>query len=203
MIIAGIDYSLSCPSVCVHNTSDGQLSFDTVRFYVNQERITKKEQEYRNVTDFRNIFFSERLTNPGTSDTVRYQMLADWTLSILWQERVEFVSLEGYALGAKGLVFNIAEATGLLKYYLQLAGIGYISIPPSVNKKSFTGKGNANKALMIEIFRQKTGIDIANLVFPKKDPKKEFTGSPISDIVDSYSLIETYFKETNYGSRNS
>lgn len=44
---------------------------------------------------------------------------------------------------------------------------------------------------MIDTFNQIHGINIAEQLGHKKD----FTGSPVSDIVDSYSLINTFLKE--------
>lgn len=188
MIIAGIDYSLTCPAICVHNTDNGPLSFNTCRFYFNQQSCTKKEEIRRNELILDNIFWPKRII---TNDEIqRYICLADWAMSVIMLENVNIVSLEAYALGAKGLVFNIAEATGILKYFLTVSGIPYKTFPPTLNKKSFSGKGNANKEKMILSFNEKNSINIAETFGLKKD----FTGSPISDIVDSYSLVETYLR---------
>lgn len=189
-IIAGIDYSLTCPSICVYNTEEGQFSLKTCRFYFNQQSSTNKIRAKRYETlNSLNIFESIRFSNDN--ETIRYYLLADWALSVLISENVDTVSLEAYALGATGRVFNIAEATGILKHYLFTLGIHVYTFPPSQNKKIFSGKGNANKALMIDTFNQIHGINIAEQLGHKKD----FTGSPVSDIVDSYSLINTFLKE--------
>lgn len=190
MIIAGIDYSLTCPSICVYNTEEGRFSLKTCRFYFNQQSSTNKIRAKRYETlKSLNIFESIRFSNDN--ETIRYYLLADWALSVLISENVDTVSLEAYALGATGRVFNIAEATGILKHYLFTLGIQVYTFPPSQNKKNFSGKGNANKALMIDTFNQINGINIAEQLGHKKD----FTGSPVSDIVDSYSLINTFLKE--------
>lgn len=188
MVIAGIDYSITCPSVCIHDTDLGPLSFDTCCFYFNQDSITKKEAKRRETLCFPNIFWSTRfLTN---SPEERYYYLADWALSICLENKVSVAVLEAYALGAKGLIFNIAEATGILKHYLYRNGIQLVLYPPTENKKSFSGKGNANKELMISTFNERNKINIQEHF----GYQKEFTGSPISDIVDSYSLLDTYLK---------
>ena len=188
MILAGIDYSITCPSICVYNIDSGPWSFEKVSFYFNQDSITKKEQSRRKTLELPNIFWSERFLT--SSDEQRYYYLADWALSICLESNIDIAILEAYALGAKGRVFNIAEATGLLKHYLFRNGIQIVTYPPTENKKSFSGKGNANKQLMIESFNQKNSINIAEHF----GYDFLFTGSPISDIVDSYSLIDTYLK---------
>lgn len=190
MVLAGIDYSISCPSICIHNTESGPLSFENCCFYFNQESITKKEASRRESLSFPNIFWSPRFLTDNPE--LRYYYLVDWALSICLESNVSVAILEAYALGAKGLIFNIAEATGILKHYFFRNGIQLILIPPTENKKSFSGKGNANKQLMIETFNQKNGINISKHF----GYDSIFTGSPISDIVDSYSLIDTYLKRS-------
>lgn len=187
-VITGIDYSISCPCLCVY-TDNKPLSFENVSFYFNQESITKKEQSRRKTLEFPNIFWSERFLT--SNDEQRYYYLADWALSICLERHIDIAILEAYALGAQGRVFNIAEATGLLKHYLFRTGIQIVTYPPTFNKKSFSGKGNANKEKMIDTFNQKNKINIAESMGYKSD----YFGSPISDIVDSYSLIDTFLKE--------
>ena len=190
MVIAGIDYSISSPAITIYSTKSGPLSFQNCCFYFNQEFSTKKEAKRRESLSFPNIFWSPRfLTNTPEE---RYYMLADWATSIILENKVSVAVFEAYALHAKGKVFNIAEATGLLKHYLYRAGVQLVLYSPTENKKSFSGKGNAGKDLMIETFNQKNGMNISEHF----GYDCLFTGSPISDIVDSYSLIDTYLKES-------
>lgn len=197
MKIAGIDYSISCPSICIYDTNKSFI-YKNCDFYINQQNVSKKEQNRRDNLRLNNIFLSHRLDS--SFDEERYFFLADWVLSILIINNVNIVAIENYALGAKGKVFNIAEATGLLKHYLYLNNIKIFTYTPSFNKKTFSGKGNANKEYMISVFNEKNNINISEELGFKKD----FTSSPISDIVDSYSLIETYIKESQiyYGKNN-
>ena len=189
MILAGIDYSISSPAITIYNTESGPLCFENCNFYFNQESITKKESKRRTEISFQNIFWSQRFLTDTPEE--RYYMLADWATSIILENKVSVAVFEAYALHAKGKIFNIAEATGLLKHYLFRNGIQLVLISPTENKKSFSGKGNANKQLMIETFNQKNGINISEHF----GYDSFFTGSPISDIVDCYSLIDTYLKE--------
>ena len=59
------------------------------------------------------------------------------------------VVLEGYAMGGKGRVFDIAEMGGVLKWRLRLANIPLSIVPPTSRAKFITGKGNANKAMVV------------------------------------------------------
>jgi Holliday junction resolvasome RuvABC endonuclease subunit len=191
MIIAGIDFSITCPSICVYNDVL-PFGFENCIFYFNQQNVSLKELKRREEHTVKNIFSCPRiLTN---TEEMRYYYLIDWAMLVILENQVEIVSLEDYALGAKGKVFNIAEVTGLLKHYLFLQNIPVYKYPPTYNKKVFSGKGNANKGVMIDTFNQKNHINISNMFGLSED----YTGSPISDIVDSYSLIETYIqsKET-------
>lgn len=93
----------------------------------------------------------------------------------------DHVVLEGYAMGAKGLVFHIGENTGVLKNRLWRAGVMYDAVSPSVIKKHATGKGNADKAAMNEAFVKLTGIDLK-----KKMEISEKNWSPSGDVIDAF-----------------
>ncbi len=78
----------------------------------------------------------------------------------------EQVAIEGYAFGAKGKVFHIAENTGVLKYRLHQTGIPVEVIPPSAVKKQAAGKGNANKEEMYKAFVKETQIKLQDIISP-------------------------------------
>lgn len=189
MILAGIDYSITCPAICIHSTESGPLSYNTVEWYFNQDGLTQKEKKRRQTLILPRIHWDFR--EPTTTDESRYELLAKGFLITLLVHSVELVVLEGYAMGAKGKVFNIAEATGVLKHLIHSHGIQIYTIPPKQNKKIFTGNGNANKDLMVQTFNQMNGMDISvEFGYPKG-----LTASPISDMIDSYALIYSYLKE--------
>lgn len=191
MILAGIDYSITCPAACIHDTESGPLSYETAVWYFNQDGLTQKEMKRRQKLFLPRIHWNFR--HPTETDESRYELLAEGFLTTLIAHSVELVILEGYAMGAKGRVFNIAEATGVLKHMLHSHGIRIHSMAPTQNKKLFTGTGNANKDLMVQTFNQMNGMDISvEFGYPEG-----LTVSPISDIVDSYALIYSYLKEGN------
>ena len=186
-IIASIDYSISCICICIANISH-KLCFENCNFYFNQEHVSQKELKRRKSLSFSNIFWSPRILTNSLEE--RYYVLADWALSICLENKISVAVLEAYALGAKGRTFDIAEATGLLKHYFYRNNIPIILITPTKNKKTFSGKGNAGKSLMIDTFNKRNGMNISeHFGYPK-----EFIGSPISDIVDCYSLFSTAYQ---------
>lgn len=179
MIVAGIDYSLTSPSICVIDADIWQ--FDKCEFYY----IVKKEKNV--VTDGRQFFgtvYPEYLC-----DAHRYDNLTNWSLDILMDSHVEKVFMEGYAFNAVGRIFQIAENTGMLKHSMWKNKIPYDVFPPSLIKKFATTKGNANKEAMYESFLEETGIDIRK----KLDIRSEKQWNPLSDIVDAYYIAKCGF----------
>lgn len=173
--IAGIDYSLCGPCICVFE-GGAKFSFDECCFYYLTD--TKKYAKSF-MSSIHGDMFSE-----WNQDMERYQSIADWAVDIL--KDCTQVALEGYAYSATGKVFHIAENTGVLKYKLYQEGIPTTIIPPTEVKKFASGKGNADKLQMHEAFFCETGIDLKKLI----SPDKKDIGSPVSDIVDAYYITK-------------
>jgi hypothetical protein len=178
MLIAGIDYSLTSPSICVFNSTE-EFTFKRCAFYFLSD-VKKNQQMF--VTNIKGEAFHD-----WDSDFSRYENISDWAMEYL--TGCEQISIEGYAFGAKGKVFHIAENTGVLKYRLHQAGIPVEVIPPSAVKKQASGKGNANKEEMYKAFVKETGVMLQGIISPgKKD-----IGNPVSDIVDSYFICKALY----------
>lgn len=186
MIYGGIDYSITCPSLCIYDDSLGAFSHNTCKYYFQQYNVSDREIERRRELKLENIYPSVQYK--WKDDYHRFFGLADWFLSILIQYRVEVVAMEDYALGAHGKVFNIAECTSFLKNFMMLTGIKFYTFPPCYVKKTFTGKGNAVKEDMGAEYKKKYGVDVSSLL-----EKQDDWASPISDIVDSHAMLYTYF----------
>jgi hypothetical protein len=173
MTIIGIDYSLSCPCVCVSNNKtfmDNYFYFlsDVKRHHGLAINILGDPHD-----DYR-------------CDQERYENIASWVLNIIapFNRETTQILIEDYAFAAKGRVFNLAENCGLLKYLLYKEGYSFHTIAPSVIKKHATGKGNANKQAMYDSFFKLTEIDLIS-VFGGRTKKLD---SPVTDIVDAYYL---------------
>lgn len=180
MIVAGIDYSLSCPAICVHDTQKGKFSFETTYHYF-RSNLKKYDK-----------FHEGRLwgENHGQwkTDEDRYDDIATWALDMLMSvHKVDMVYIEGYSYGSTGKVFHIAENTAVLKYNLWDAKLDFEIVPPTVIKKYATGKGNANKEKMYEAFvNENPNVDLRSDLTPRSSN----VISPVSDVVDAYFIAK-------------
>ena len=180
--VAGIDYSLTSPAICVAKIIDNDIKFENCRFH-----FLKQNKSHNSIGE---VFLA--YDYPEYEDDIdRFSKLASWTIEcIRWYNgRVNKVYLEDYAFAATGRVFNIGENTGILKKQLKEAGFKYVTIPPTVIKKHATGKGNANKELMYETFLSESHVDLKSQLSPKSTK----ISNPVSDIVDAYYICRTGF----------
>jgi len=112
-------------------------------------------------------------------------------------EGADYVSMEDYAYGANGIVFDIGEFVGYLKMGIYKMGIPLRLYDPLSNKKFATGHGDADKISMYDAFeKRKTQskrdtLDLNHL----PEPNKSSGVSPTSDIVDAYFLCSLLRKE--------
>jgi Holliday junction resolvasome RuvABC endonuclease subunit len=173
--IAGIDFSLSSPAVCVYTGNN--FNYKDCTFYFLTDR--KKNAKYYN----RNLVGAPM--DPYFCQEERYHHISSWVLKCLAIHHVDKVYIEDYAFAATGRVFHIAENCGVLKYRMWLSNYEVTPIAPTQIKKFATGKGNANKEDMQVAFIDETGYD----------PKLELNltdkqWNPSSDIIDSYYICK-------------
>jgi len=180
MIHIGIDYSMTCPAICIY--SGGQLNDpDSFEFH-----YLAPNKKYEGV--FENGFVSGHIYPTYSTQEQRFDKISDWVLFCITKAcPVEtglntpmHVTIEGYSMGSKGKVFHIAENTGLLKHKLSKHNIKFDTPAPTTVKKFATGKGNAPKERMHECFEVDTGWDFESLIDCKPDK------NPLSDLVDAY-----------------
>jgi hypothetical protein len=109
--------------------------------------------------------------------------------------------MEGYSYSSSvGVVFNIAEATGMMKYKFQKKfGFELAVVPPTQIKKIATTKGNAKKRQMVDQFKIEQ-FDIYN-AFGLVDDNRETIKKPFDDICDSYFVAKYGYNQTT--SQNS
>jgi Holliday junction resolvasome RuvABC endonuclease subunit len=177
---AGIDYSMSSPSITVGPSKDFKKC--KTFFYTSKKKLEGVHQHH----------IYGILVQPYEHEMERFSNITEWAMSILRQFKVTEVCIENYSMGSKGKVFHIAENTGLLKYTMWKNNIKYYTPAPTSVKKQFCGKGNAGKDIMHEAFVEQTKIDLTEVFHQKAD------SNPVSDIVDSYAMlcygIDNYFK---------
>lgn len=172
VMVMGIDYSMTSPAITVGSSTN----FDKCKsfFYTDKKKLEGKFGD--------NVY--GMMKQPYESEIERYNLISEWTMSIIKKFNVQEVCLEGYAMGASGSrIFNIAENTGLLKYKLWYNGISFQTPSPSTVKKLFSGKGNSNKQAMYDSFLERTKVDLSEIMGTKSDK------NPISDVVDSYAML--------------
>jgi Holliday junction resolvasome RuvABC endonuclease subunit len=175
-MIAGIDYSMTCPAITVGPSTD----FHKCKTFFYTDK-TKYARSVNNIHGMMAIAYE--------SEMERFDNLSEWAMTILKKFGVKQVCLEGYSMGSKGKVFNIAENGGLLKYKMWKAGIDFVTPPPTTVKKVFAGSGSAKKEDMHTAFVDKTGVDVAKLL------DKSAGASPVSDVVDSYAMLHYYLTQ--------
>ena len=108
MNIAGIDYSLRSPAICIF-AGDYSSDFDfhkcTFYYLTDVKRLS---------TTYGNNIFGESF-EVFDDPSSRYDSISDWALDKI--SPVDQIALEGYSFGSKGnRLFQIAENTGVLKY---------------------------------------------------------------------------------------
>jgi len=182
MRIAGIDYSLTSPAICVWKSTDDRLfNFDDCALYY-LEIPKRRGPTPHGILNIHTDPYPEWET-----EEERHELLSKWTMSIITGCEV---FIEGYAFATSGTshVRSIAENTGLLKHKMYKVKQSFTSVPPTVIKKYATGKGNANKEGMYEAFVDEllTPTDLKERLTPKATKVK----NPVSDLVDSYFICK-------------
>ena len=182
--IVGIDYSLNSPAVCV--STNGGTAFSDCTFYY----LTSKKKYIGKMLE--NIIGYEHKEYNGPIE--RFKNLSDWVLHILdtlhKKQEDKIIFIEGYSYGSKGqAIFQIAENGGILKYRLQKR-YKCKTIVPSVIKKFATGKGNADKEMMYEVFKKTQGTDLMKVFDTEK------LNNPITDIIDSYYIMRAGYEDS-------
>lgn len=175
--IAGIDYSMTSPSICVQSEPNVYHIYCLAK----QKKLSGS------------YFFEEKGVNfnlhiacaiDDELETRRFDMISDWAIECILEHKVKEVHIEGYAFNAKGRAHSTAENAGLLKWKLwKQHGITTVSVPP-LEVKKFAGaskRSSDNKEPMEKAFVEETGLDLRQLL--DLTPK---TKNPISDIIDSY-----------------
>ena len=183
--IAGIDYSLTSPAICVwksNDDDDGFFNFDDCDLYYLENPRKRRGPTPHGILNLHADPYPEWETEED-----RHEELSKWAMNIV--QGCE-VFIEGYAFATSGTshVRSIAENTGLLKHKMHKVKQTFTSVPPTVIKKYATGKGNANKEIMYDAFCAEilTPSDLKSRLTPKSTKLR----NPVTDIVDSYFICK-------------
>lgn len=172
-MLVGIDYSITSPAICLFDEKR-KFSFANCSFYflTNTKKYATKIAPNINGEGFEEYAY----------DTERFDTISEWAANLCIG--AADVAIEGYAYGAHGKIFNLAENCGILKYKLHKLAVPVTVVEPSRVKKLATGKGNADKQAMYEAFKVETGIDLVQ-IFEQKS-----LNNPVTDIIDSYYILK-------------
>lgn len=184
-VIVGIDYSISSPGIVIFTADDDWTRTKTEFFGFTD--VKKNSAMLENLLFYKKDYFK--------SEQERYDYISTQSMmfinGVVGSNSDVWVAIEGYALGStKGLVFNIAEATGLMKHKVWQAGYKLRVYEPTAIKKFATGKGNVDKVSMGDSF------------FASKDEFKPILPvgladykSPKADIIDAYWIASLLYTE--------
>ena len=182
--IVGIDYSLNSPAICI---AGDDFDFNKCSFHF----LTSKK---KHIGKFGKNIFGYEIKDYKTP-IERFTNISTWALDIIHKHKKDTakVFIEGYSFGSKGqAVFQIAENCGILKYRLQMSpSILYDTIVPSVVKKYASGKGNADKQLMYDSFKEHTKQDLLKMFDMGK------LNNPVTDIIDSYYIAKVGYENSS------
>ena len=161
---------MSCPALCIFDT-ELDFTFQNCDFYYLIDKKTKIIEE----GNIHGEYYSK-----DSENVKRFDHISNWAITILKNQKVTHVYLEGYSMGSRGRVFHIAENTGVLKQKIYKEGITCEVVPPSTWKKEVVGKGNADKQHVYESMN----VDLKPIF------KSKSITSPINDIADSYFICK-------------
>lgn len=186
---------MTSPAVCLHFGSS-EWSVRRCSFYF----FHKKKCSSNDISLIPSLPYAKE---DFLNDDIRFVALAKWVTSKITSYIESFsdasvgsfpencrIGIEGYSMGSRGKVFNIAENTGILKHVLMNHGLPYIIFPPTTIKKFATGKGNASKEEMENAWIEETSIDLRKIL---QQTAKQM--NPSSDIIDSYYLCKFMFQQ--------
>lgn len=190
-VYAGIDYSMSSPSICVWD-SNTPLKFENCLIYNfgNWSRCKQFEGDHGNISILKQPTFS--------CNEERFLAISQWAKAVLMQNCVDKASLEDYSYGSKGSVFEIGENTGMLKQAMYSLKIPFIPLAPGNIKKIATGNGAAKKDLMYKFFKEQESVSIEKIlgytteVWKEKLIETPWEVKPIDDIIDSFYVLKSH-----------
>lgn len=175
--VVGIDYSISSPAFTIIHKDSNTFS----SFFFNSGK-----KSFAGIhSNFNELIY------PKENGFDRFPKLAKQCLNIISALPPEetTIGIEGYAYGAKGKVFHIAENCGILKFLLKEHGYQIMDeerMSPNIIKKFATGKGNAKKHEMLLAFIERNGMNPLEIMTPNKAIESSF----VADIVDSYFIAK-------------
>ena len=180
---AGIDYSMTSPAMVTFESTDDIYQY----YYMStaESKLKSDSKLYSALIDVPTTVSVDILEGTTTSSIKRFQNIANFFLKTINLIKPNAVFLEGYSLGSQGKVFSIAENTAILKGKLYDGKYTVVTLPPTVVKKFATGKGNASKQMMKEVFFENERESLTDL-----KEVSHYKESPFTDLIDAYYVLK-------------
>ena len=176
--VAGIDFSLSCPAMCVHlgsTWSPANCQF----FYLYSVKKWIRQEANLLSSEFAPYFTIEE----------RLDWITDWFVTHLQMFTKPEVFIENYSYSSHSSSTHIlAEGCGLLKHKLWKSHFAIHSLPVTGIKKFATGKGNATKEGMCQSFVNE-GLWLNKVI------DCPLGKSPLADLADAYYIAKMGFAQ--------
>lgn len=208
MIKVGIDFSLVSPAICIYKNNEYKFISFFDDYGKDWRKSKSKKFQYHNqlseimelIPYTRNIDNSN-YRNEQSSKMSAARMIADVIVNRLKEEIDDevIIGLEGFSYGSiSSSTLDLALYNSFLRIKL-LETFGdncIVIISPTEGKKTLSGKGNANKDLMIDSFvenkledEELTKCDFWKFCSTNKLDYKDI--KPIDDLVDSYGILKS------------
>ena len=126
-----------------------------------------------------------RLYDKEIDDYEKINFMSDNILNFV--KDCEYVAFENYAYSSTGMIFDLAESTGILKWRIYNENKKLRFFAPSLIKMFATTKGNADKQKMIETYK--------NIGNPLNLPNSLLEKHPFEDIIDAYFITKLLYME--------
>lgn len=156
-MFVGIDPSINSTGVCI-------IKGEEISFYNIKPNLTRKELELILPENFFFAIYSKIESHDEMKKTINFMRIADRVEEIIARGGDEaHIVIEGIAFGSSSN--SVCDLAGL-NHIIRSRLVNYDTevVPPAQIKKFATGKGNANKDLMVEKFKEEYGHGLDMLI---------------------------------------
>ena len=204
----GIDFSLVSPAICIYKNNEYKFISFFDDYGKDWKKSKSKKFQYHNMlSEIMDLIpYTRHIDNKDyrTEQTTKMQsarMIADIIVKRLKEEVNNdevIIGLEGFSYGSiSSSTLDLALYNSFLRIKL-LEAFGencIVIISPTEGKKNLSGKGNANKDLMIDSFisNRLEDDELTNCDFWKFCSSNQLDYKdikPIDDLVDSYGILK-------------
>lgn len=184
----GIDPSMNSTGLCIQSYNDDGIKIYEKFYIIKPDKLSKKEQKAQEENDnFEYVIYPKydltkykeinhlheyyKTINMSNLVETIYNKIVDEMQRYMFDDNLEsFIVIEGISYGSSirtKSVFDLAGLNYLIRYKLikVFEHSKFTIVPPSELKKFITGKGNANKETIVNLF----SLLYPNLSLPKID----------------------------------